>query len=169
MAKRRPARRSHLEESSTCKTEASDVTAEGIEGNLVHIITGFLNYEETRVGANDGVRRKGTITRKTFETRKQFAQEFLQFLNYRYGQGAVARMMLADFTMQDVEAFNRLLVTVDYSSSQVNKRLRLVKAIIDRAGRPEHGSHLLSWNWMSRDVSHGKPAKRRKLPDTDSA
>lgn len=137
---------------------------EGIEGNLVHITTGFLNYEESRVGANDGVRRKGTITRKTFETRKQFAQEFLQFLNSRYGQGAVARMMLADLTMQDVEAFNRLLVTADYSSSQVNKRLRLVKAIIDRAGRPEHGSQLLSWNWVSRDVSHGKPAERRKLP-----
>ena len=43
-------------------------------------------------------------------------------------------MMLADLTMQDVEAFNRLLVTADYSSSQVSKRLRLVKAIIDRAG-----------------------------------
>ena len=73
-------------------------------------------------------------------------------------------MMLADLSMQDVEAFNRLLVTADYSSSQVNKRLRLVKAIIERAGRPEHGGQLLSWNWGSRDVSHGKPSEQRKLP-----
>ena len=146
------------------KPKPAGVATDILVGSLLHVTSGFLIYEESRVGTIDGIRRRGTITRKTFESRKQFSQEFLQFLNSRYGQGAVGRMMLADLTMQDVEAYNRLLVTADYSSSQVTKRVRLVKAIIDRAGRPEHGGQLLAWNWGSRDVSHGKPAESRKLP-----
>jgi len=39
-----------------------------------------------------------------------------------------------------------------------------VKAIIDRAGRPEHGNQTLSWNWDSRDVAHGKPTLERLFP-----
>ena len=66
--------------------------------------------------------------------------------------------------MADVEAYNKAIVDADYSSSQVTKRLQFVKAIIDRAGRPEHGGQVLSWNWDSRDVVHGKPAKKRQLP-----
>lgn len=73
-------------------------------------------------------------------------------------------MKLADLSMQDVEAYNRLLVSAGYSSSQVTKRLQVVRAIIDRGGRPEYGQQLLAWNWDSRDVSHGKPATRRTLP-----
>ena len=73
-------------------------------------------------------------------------------------------MQLADLAMEDVEAYNQVLVTAGYSSSQVRKRMQVVKAIIDRAGRPEHGRQLLTWNWDSRDVVHGKPVKRRKLP-----
>jgi integrase len=73
-------------------------------------------------------------------------------------------MMLADLSMEDVEEYNRAIVQAGYSSSQVTKRLQFVRAIIDRAGRPEHGGQVLSWNWNSRDVLHGKPAKKRQLP-----
>lgn len=162
--KPKPSRKKLDQQITTPKQKSDGVATDIMVGSLLHVTSGLLSYEESRVGANDGVRRRGTITRKTFESRKQFAQEFLKFVNSRYEQGAVGRMMLADLTMQDIEAYNRLLVTADYSSSQVNKRIRLVKAIIDRAGRAEHGSQLLSWNWKSRDVSHGKPAERRKLP-----
>ena len=133
-------------------------------GSLVHITSGFLKYEEGRVGDGEQVRRRGTITRKTYEARKQFAQEFLQFLNSRHGHGAVGRMRLADLPMEDVEAYNRLLVEAGYSSSQVTKRLQVVRGIIERAGRPEHDRQLLPWNWESRDVIHGKPSKQRRLP-----
>src|SRR5262249_24327043 len=54
-----------------------------------------------------------------------------------------------------------------YSASQVAKRLQMVKGIIDRAGRPEHGQQLLTWNWDSRDVAHGKPTEERTLPTVD--
>lgn len=91
-------------------------------------------------------------------------QDFLTFLNDRYGAGAVARMRLSDLTMEDVEAFNREVVERGFSASQVAKRLQLVKAIIDRAGRPEHGGQVLTWNWDSRDVSHGKPTNERSMP-----
>lgn len=42
--------------------------------------------------------------------------------------------------------------------------MQAVKAMIDRAGRPEHGGQLLSWNWDSKEVSHGKPTEPRTLP-----
>ncbi len=140
------------------------VRAEIIPGSLIHITTGFINFEESRVGEEGGPRRQGTITRKTCDYRTSFAREFLKFLNSLHGQGAVGRMRLADLTMHDVESYNRLLVEADYSASQVKKRLQVVKAIIDRAGRPEHDEQLLPWNWDSRDVKHGKATKPRQLP-----
>jgi len=149
---------------ATPKSQPVGVAAEVVPGSLLHIASGFLRHEEARVAGEDGVRRRGTITRKTCEARKQFAQEFLKFLNFRNGQGAVGRMKLADLRIQDVEAYNRLLVSAGYSSSQVTKRLQVVKAIIDRGGRPEFGQQVLAWNWDSRDVSHGEPATRRTLP-----
>ena len=72
-SKPKSSRRKLDQQIATPKPKPADVTAEGVKGNLVQITTGFLNYEESRVGADDGIRRKGTITRKTFETRKQFA------------------------------------------------------------------------------------------------
>ena len=66
-----------------------------------------------------------------------------------------------------MEAYNRALVDAGYSASQVNKRLQFLKAMIDRAGRPEHGGQVLSWNWDSRDVLHGKPTKKRTLPTVE--
>ena len=73
-------------------------------------------------------------------------------------------MLLSDLSMADVEAYNKAIVDAEYSSSQVTKRLQFVKALIDRAGRPEHDGQVLSRNWDSRDVIHGKLAKKRRLP-----
>ena len=158
---RKRSRRKLDEHLATPKAKSAGVPAELLPGSLLHITSGFFADEESRLSDEDGARPRGTITRKTCEARKQFAQEFLKFLNSRNGQGAVGRMKLADLTMQDVEAYNRLLVSAGYSSSQVTKRLQVVKAIIDRGGRPEYGQQLLAWNWDSRDVSHGKPATPR--------
>ncbi len=86
--KPKPSRRKLDQQIATPKSKSRDVDAEFVEGSLVHITAGFLNYEESRVGTEDGVRRQGTITRKTFESRRPFAHEFLNFLNSRYNQGA---------------------------------------------------------------------------------
>jgi integrase len=153
----------------TLKTETADSDVKGVaanvlEGSLLHVASNLLRYEESRVRADNAPRRQGSITRNLFQRRKQYSKEFLQFLNARHGSGAVGRMRLADLTMHDVEAYNRSLVDSEFSASQVSKRLRFVKAVIDRAGRPEHGTQVLEWNWDSRDVLHGKPARRRELP-----
>ncbi|REJ68854.1 MAG: site-specific integrase [Planctomycetota bacterium] len=66
--------------------------------------------------------------------------------------------------MHDVEAFNRKLVLDGGSDSFVTKRMALVKALIDRAGRPEFEHQSLPWNWESRDKIAGKLAVSRKLP-----
>jgi integrase len=163
-AKPKRTKRKLADQLATPKARPQGVSAQIVSGSLLHITSGFLAFEESRVGADDEDRRRGTITQKTYAARKQFAQEFLQVLNSRYGQGAVGRMQLADLIMQDVEAYNQVLVTAGYSSSQVTKRMQVVKALIDRAGRPEHGRQLLTWNWDSRDVAHGKPAGQRALP-----
>jgi integrase len=76
----------------------------------------------------------------------------------------LARMRLEDLTMADVEEFNQAIVAKGLSASQVAKRLQIVKALIDRAGRPENGLQRLRWNWDSRDVLHGKPTRKRTLP-----
>ncbi len=145
--------------------EDPEVTlSEFVPGSILHIVSGFLTFEKSRVSDDGDVRREGTITSKTYGARKQFAREFLKTLNSRHGQREVARMKLADLSMEDVEAYNKVLVTAGYSSSQVRKRMQVVKAIIDRAGRPEHERQQLTWNWDSRDVVHGKPARQRKLP-----
>jgi hypothetical protein len=73
-------------------------------------------------------------------------------------------MQLVDLAMEDVEAYNRMLVAAEYSASLVSKRLQFVHSIVKRAGRPEHDSQILGWNWDSRDVLHGKRADKRKLP-----
>jgi integrase len=66
--------------------------------------------------------------------------------------------------MDDVEAYNRHVVKQGYSAPHVAKCLQLVKAIIDRGGRPEHGRQVLTWNWDSRDIAHGAPTEERTFP-----
>lgn len=135
-----------------------------LSGSLLEIATGLIDSERIRSRKDDAPRRRGTIAPKVFGDRKKQIRDFLTFLNERHGVGAVARMRLVDLSMEDVEAYNQDIAGKGYSASQVAKRLQLVKAIVDRAGRPEHGRQILSWNWNSRDVAHGAPTKERPFP-----
>jgi integrase len=161
----KPKRRKKLDlHAADSKPRENGVAAEILPGSLLHITSGLLRYEESRVRTAGDARRAGSITKAVYEQRKAYAHEILQFVNSRHGQGAVGRMLLSDLSMADVEAYNKAIVDAGYSSSQVTKRLQFVKAVIDRAGRPEHDGQVLSWNWDSRDVIHGKPPKKRRLP-----
>lgn len=135
-----------------------------LSGCILEIASGFIEAERLRSREAHEPRRRGSIAAPVFRDRKKVVQDFLEFLNATRGVGAVARMRLSDLTMEDVEAFNRGVVEKGYSASQVAKRLQIVKAIIDRAGRPEYGGQVLKWNWDSRDVSHGKPTNERTIP-----
>ena len=153
-----------LDEQLASPPSQKGIKAKVVPGSLIHIASGFMAFEESRARGEDEPRRQGTITHKTCEYRKTYAEEFLKFLNTLHGQGAVGRMKLADLAMHDVEAYNRLLVQAGYSQSQVKKRMHVVKAMIDRANRPEFDKQLLTWNWDSRDVTHGKPATPVTIP-----
>ncbi len=160
----KPKRRKKLDlQMVDAKARDNSVSADIRPGSLLHITSGLLRYEESRIRGEHEARRAGSISRAVFDQRKAYAKEILQFINTRHGQGAVGRILLADFSMEDAEAYNRAIVEAGYSSSQVTKRLQFVKAIIDRAGRPEHDGQVLAWNWDSRDVHHGKPACKRLL------
>ncbi len=148
----------------TDTAKSGSVSADIVKGSLLHIASGFLLYEQGRIRRDDSDRRQNTISPKQYNSRKQFTEELLTFLNDRHGKGAVGRMKLSDFSMEDVEAFNQHLVKSDFSDSQVRKRMQLVKAIIDRAGRTEYGKQVLAWNWNSRDHYHGRPDKPIALP-----
>lgn len=73
-------------------------------------------------------------------------------------------MMFADLTMTDIESYNQKIALAGYSQSQVAERLQMIHALVERAGRPEFGHQVLTWNWNSRDVTHGKPAQETRLP-----
>ncbi len=135
-----------------------------LQGSILHVVSGLLSFDESRLRKEGDPRSKGTIGKKQFDSRNTLANTFLAFLNDRHGAGAVGRMKLADLRMEDVEEYNRKLTQNDYSSSQVTKSIQVVKAIIDRAGRPEYGKQLLPWNWDSRDVYHGRPDRPVTLP-----
>lgn len=132
--------------------------------SLLEIANGFLKSEKLRTRSAHEPRRRGTITEPVYRDRHKHVRDFLEFLNLQHGSGAVGKMRLADLKMEDIEAYNRVLVKRKFSDSQVVKRLQLIRAIIDRAGRPEHGKQMLTWNWDSRDVAHGTPPSERTLP-----
>ncbi|HET6250149.1 MAG TPA: hypothetical protein VFE47_20835 [Tepidisphaeraceae bacterium] len=138
-----------------------------LSGSLLHIASGLMQHEEARVRGFGEARRQGTIHKTVLAARKQFITDFMEFLNSRYGPGAVGRMMLADLTMGDVEEYNRALVKAGYSENVVSRQLQAIKNIIERAGRPEYGGQMLKWNWDSRDVHHGVPAKQRLMPTVE--
>lgn len=140
---------------------------EMLSGCILEVATGLKKSEEARVRQPGEPRRQGSIAAPVYRDRVKVIHDFLEFLNDRHGPGAIAKLRLADITMQDVEEFNRSVVKKGFSASQVAKRLQLVKAIIDRAGRPEHGQQVLAWNWDSRDVVHGKPSEERTLPTVE--
>lgn len=132
-------------------------------GSLLVVGSDLISYWEARARQAGESRRKGTIAQRTYQTRKKHVDDFLAFLNKRYGPGAVARMKLADLQMADVEAYNKS-VAGDYSESDVSTRMQVVHKLIVRAGRKEHGHQVLGWNWESRDVEYGIPATPRTLP-----
>jgi len=135
-----------------------------LSGCLLEVASGFLESEKLRTRSAHEPRRRGTITEPVHRDRKKHIRDFLEFLNAQHGSGAVGKLRLSDLTMEDIESYNRVLVKRGFSDSQVVKRLQLIKAVIDRAGRPEHGKQMLTWNWDSRDVSHGAPPSERMLP-----
>lgn len=135
-----------------------------IPGSIVHVASGFLSALEARVRQPDEPRRQGTIAKAVYKDRRKHITDFLEFLNGRHGERTTSRMKITDLVMADIEGFNQWAVDQGYSSSQVNKRMQMVKGIIDRSGRPEHGGQVLCWNWDSRDVAHGRPSEARTLP-----
>jgi integrase len=138
-----------------------------LSGSLLEIASGLIESERARARSDNEPRRRGTITQQGFRDRSKRIRDFLEFLNTRHGNGAVSRLRLADLSMEDVEAYNRHIAEKGYSASQVAKRLQLLKAIIDRGGRPEHGRQVLTWNWDSRDVAHGVPPRERIFPTAE--
>lgn len=145
-------------------SEVLSVPAQTVPGSLLMVASDLLSSLQARVRTDDGPRRRGSIARPVFSDRRRHARDFLAFLNTTHGQGTVASMRVRDLTMADVEGFNQWAAQQGYSDSQVSKRMQMVKAIIDRAGRPEHGSQVLTWNWDSRESFHGKATEARTLP-----
>ena len=135
-----------------------------LSGSILEIASGLTETERVRVRKDGEPRRRGSIVAPVFRDRKKQLRDFLEFLNERHGPGAVARLRVTDLSMDDVEDYNLAIVRKGFSASQVSKRMQLVKAIIDRAGRPEHGRQVLAWNWDSRDLAHGKPSNERTFP-----
>ncbi len=135
-----------------------------LNGCILEIASGFLESERLRTRNAHEPRRRGTIIEPVYRDRARHVHDFLEFLNLQHGAGAIKKLRLADLTMEDIESYNRVLVKRGFSDSQVIKRLQLIKAIIDRAGRPEYGKQMLAWNWDSRDVAHGTPPGERILP-----
>lgn len=146
------------------QSEALTAPADMVQGSLLSVASDLLSSIESRVRTADGPRRRGSIAPAVFSDRRRHIRDFLGHLNDRHGQGTVARLRLCDLTMADVESFNRWIVEQGYSDSQVSKRLQMVKSIIDRAGRPEHGGQMLVWNWDPREAFHGRATEKRALP-----
>ena len=135
-----------------------------LSGSILDIASGLIEAERARTRTANEPRRRGTIAGPFFRDLKKQIRDFLEFLNGRHGIGTVARMRIVDLSMEDIEGYNRHIAAKGFSASQVAKRIQLVKAIIDRAGRPEHRCQVLAWNWDSRDVAHGAPPRERLLP-----
>lgn len=133
-------------------------------GSIAHVASGLVRYETDRARDEGGGRSSGTIAPRVLLDRKKAVKDFLAFLNERHGQGAAGRMRLSDLDMADVESYNRQMAEAEFSASTVNRKMQVVKRIIDRAGRPEYGQQVLSWNWDSMDRLTGKRAKKKRLP-----
>jgi integrase len=135
-----------------------------VPGSLLYVATELLQHEEARTRKPGEPRSRGTLDPEVLADRKRQLQDFLSFMSQKHSQESLARMPLGNLSMSDVEEYNRQIVEKGYSVSQVAKRLQLVKALVDLAGRPENGLQRLAWNWDSREIFHGKPIKAKKLP-----
>lgn len=135
-----------------------------VPGSIAHIASGLIRYEIDRVREGGGSRASGTITPRTLLDRKKAVKDFLAHLNERYGVGAAGKMQLDALTMDDVESYNRDLVENGIAANTLNRKLQIVKKIVDRAGRPEYGQQVLPWNWDSLDRIPGRGTKSKRLP-----
>lgn len=146
-------------------SQSTNAKAKAIPGSLLLVASSLMRFDEQRTRNDGEPRRSGTISRQHLETRKHAIRLFLRFINERYGaDSAATHVMVGDLTMHDVEAFNQHVAANGKSAKHVTKQMSVVKDIIQRAGRPEHSSQTLSWNWDSRDIVRGKAAKTRSLP-----
>ncbi len=135
-------------------------------GSLAQIADDFLTNVISAQERSDGdQRQRGTISRSTAAAHRRHTHDFLKFLNSRHGHAAIAWLQLSDIEMRDVEEYNRTLARDrGLSASEVSKRMQIVKRLIDRAGRPEHGSQVLTWNWNGRDKTYGRSKQQQRLP-----
>ena len=150
--------------SSKQKPTKKNLPDAAVPGSIAHIASGLIRYETDRVRESGGSRASGTITPRTLLDRKKAVKDFLAHLNERYGVGASGKMQLEDLTMDDVESYNRDLVENGIAANTLNRKMQVVKKIVDRAGRPEYGQQVLPWNWESLDRIPGRGTKSKKLP-----
>lgn len=136
-------------------------------GSLLEVANGLLNYEESRVREADAPRARGTIHPEVYRYRCYYVRAFLKHINEQHGRGAAGRVRVDDLTMQEVEAYNRRLADSGLSSATIAHSMQAVRHLIIRAGRPEHGQQVLSWNWESRDRFVGRAKRPRSLPTLD--
>jgi len=158
--------KSNAKQKKASLTEAARkaTKAKAETGSLLHIGSGLIEYEQSRVRKEGEDRVPGSIAPRVAMDRRKAVQDFLGYLNERHGPGAVARLRLEDLAMNDVEAYNRHLVEAEFSSNTLNRKMQIIKKLIDRAGRPEYGQQVLPWNWDALDRSPGKAPKRKQLP-----
>tara|TARA_R110002072_G_scaffold101703_2_gene224031 strand:- start:1782 stop:3023 length:1242 start_codon:yes stop_codon:yes gene_type:complete len=135
-----------------------------VPGSIAHIASGLIRYETDRVREGGGSRASGTISSRTLLDRKKAVKDFLAHLNERHGVGAAGKMQLDALTMEDVESYNRELVENGIAANTLNRKMQIVKKIVDRAGRPEYGQQVLPWNWDSLDRIPGRGTKAKRLP-----
>lgn len=133
-------------------------------GSIAHVASGLLEYDGLRIREEGAPRTSGSITSKEYEERQRFCEHWFAFVNQMHGYGAVGRIRVDQLTMADVEEYNKALAAVPYSESQIRKRMLVINQVIERAGRPEFGGQVLSWNWNSKDRHYGKPNVERRLP-----
>ncbi len=162
-----PAQATELQKLKAPTKSAEMVTRKSVPGSLLHVASDLLRFDEERTRAEGGPRVRGSIHPRVRLNRRKMLLDFMEFMNERHGQGSMGHMKLADLSIADVEAYNRKIALASYSQSQVTERLQMVHAVIERAGRPEFGHQVLQWNWSSRDVIHGVPAEKMKLPTLD--
>lgn len=75
--------------------------ADVLSGSLLEIGSALIESERSRSRKGGDPRRRGTIAAPVFRDRKKQIRDFLEFLNEQHGPGAVARMRLADLSMED--------------------------------------------------------------------
>ena len=67
-----------------------------LSGSILAISTSLTEAERTRVRNANEPRRRGTIAAPVFRDLSKQIRDFLEFLNGRHGNGAVARMRLCE-------------------------------------------------------------------------